>query len=89
MDRRIAVCRKEQITQDTVHDELLIAILGTGHGGRAMAANLAVRGYHVNLYNRTPEHIEGIQARGGIELQLERDLPVLGRLTCKTGRWSS
>ncbi len=45
-----------------------------------MAADLAARGYHVNLYNRTLEHIEAIKARGGIELQLEQDEQVFGAL---------
>ncbi len=61
-------------------NELRLAVLGAGHGGRAMAADLAARGYHVNLYNRTPEHIEAIRARGGIELQLEEDQVVFGPL---------
>ncbi len=60
--------------------ELRIAILGAGHGGRAMAADLAARGYHVSLYNRTQQHIETIQARGGIELQLEQEQLVFGEL---------
>ena len=61
-------------------DELRLAVLGAGHGGRAMAADLAARGYCVNLYNRTAEHIEAIRARGGIELQLEEDQVVFGPL---------
>ncbi|MCZ7547483.1 MAG: NAD/NADP octopine/nopaline dehydrogenase family protein [Anaerolineae bacterium] len=61
-------------------DELRIAVLGAGHGGRAMAADLAARGYHVSLYNRTLEHIEVIKARGGIELQLEQGEQVFGAL---------
>lgn len=66
--------------------ELRIAVLGAGHGGRAMAADLAVRGYSVNLYNRTLEHIEHIKARGGIELRLAQqpDEPVFGRLQVVT-----
>lgn len=60
--------------------ELRIAVIGAGHGGRAMAADLAARGYHVNLYNRTAEHIEAIQKRGGIDLQLEEDQHVFGAL---------
>lgn len=55
--------------QNTI-EGLRIAVLGAGHGGRAMAADMAARGYHVNLYNRTLEHIERIKQRGGIELQL-------------------
>ncbi len=51
--------------------ELQIAVIGAGHGGKAMAAELAVRGYTVRLYNRSYEHIADIAARGGIEVTLE------------------
>jgi opine dehydrogenase len=67
-------------------NELRIAVLGAGHGGRAMAADLAARGYHINLYNRTFEHIETIHARGGIELQLEEEQRVFGELQVVTSR---
>lgn len=43
-------------------------VIGAGHGGKAMAAHLALMGFNVNLYNRTFEHISVIQRRGGIEL---------------------
>ncbi len=66
--------------------ELRIAVLGAGHGGRAMAADLAARGYHVNLYNRTPEHIDAIKARGGIELHLEKDESIFGPLRMVSSR---
>jgi opine dehydrogenase len=45
------------------------SVIGAGHGGKAMAAHLALMGFSVNLYNRTPEHIEIIRKRGGIELE--------------------
>jgi 2-polyprenyl-6-methoxyphenol hydroxylase-like FAD-dependent oxidoreductase len=45
------------------------SIIGAGHGGRAMAAHLALMGCDVALYNRTPEHIDGIKARKGIDLE--------------------
>lgn len=45
-------------------------VVGAGHGGKAMAAHLALMGFEVMLYNRTPANIMGIQARGGIELIL-------------------
>jgi opine dehydrogenase len=67
-------------------NELRIAVLGAGHGGRAMAADLAARGYHVNLYNRTFEHIETIHARGGIELPREEEQRVFGELQVVTSR---
>ena len=42
-------------------------VLGAGHGGLAMAAHLAITGCKVNLFNRTPAHIEAIRVRGGID----------------------
>ena len=45
------------------------SVFGAGHGGRAMAAHLALLGFDVALYNRTPDHIEGIKARKGIDLE--------------------
>ena len=43
-------------------------VIGAGNGGRAMAAHLALLGFPVTLYNRTPEHVAAIKTRGGIEL---------------------
>ena len=39
------------------------AVIGAGHGGKAMAADLAAKGFSVKLYNRTPEHITEIALR--------------------------
>ncbi len=44
-------------------------VIGAGHGGKAMAAHLALMGLKVTLYNRTFEHISIIKKRGGIELE--------------------
>ena len=44
-------------------------VIGAGNGGKAMAAHLALMGFPVTLYNRTPEHVAAIKTRGGIELQ--------------------
>ena len=44
-------------------------VIGAGHGGKAMAAHLALLGLKVSLYNRTPDHISVIQQRGGIDLE--------------------
>jgi opine dehydrogenase len=44
------------------------AVIGAGHGGKAMAAHLALMGFPVRLFNRTPENVAVIKARGGIEL---------------------
>lgn len=43
-------------------------VIGAGHGGKAMAAHLALMGFPVKLYNRTEDNIRVIQAREGIEL---------------------
>lgn len=44
-------------------------VIGAGNGGKAMAAHLALMDFDVTLYNRTPDHIEAIRKRGGIELE--------------------
>ena len=49
--------------------ETTIAVLGAGHGGQAMAGHLARKGFTVNLFNRTHEHILPIVRLGGIELK--------------------
>ena len=49
----------------------MIAILGAGHAGRAMAGDLALRGAPVALWNRTPANIAALRARGGVELEGE------------------
>ncbi|RLC87389.1 MAG: NADP transhydrogenase subunit alpha [Chloroflexi bacterium] len=55
-------------------------VIGAGHGGKAMAADLAVRGFTVKLYNRTIEHISEIALRGEIDLGYENGASRLGRL---------
>jgi opine dehydrogenase len=45
------------------------AVIGAGHGGKAMAAHLALMGFRVTLYNRTAERVAAIRARGGIDLE--------------------
>lgn len=47
---------------------LKVAVLGAGHGGYAMAADLTLGGHTVNLFNRSPEPIEAIRKAGGIKL---------------------
>jgi opine dehydrogenase len=44
-------------------------VVGAGNGGKAMAAHLALMGFPVALYNRTPENIAAIKSEGGIELK--------------------
>ncbi|OGN74423.1 MAG: NADP transhydrogenase subunit alpha [Chloroflexi bacterium GWB2_49_20] len=50
-------------------------VIGAGHGGKAMAAHLALMGLKVTLYNRTFDHISVIKKRGGIELESAEDGP--------------
>jgi opine dehydrogenase len=44
------------------------AVIGAGNGGKAMAAHIALSGYKVALYNRSPDHVSAIKAREGIDL---------------------
>lgn len=45
-----------------------VAVLGAGNGGKAMAADLTLRGYAVRLYDRFPEAVADVQSRGGVFL---------------------
>jgi len=57
-------------------------VIGAGHGGKAMAAHLALMRLKVTLYNRTFDHISVIKKRGGIELESAGDGPHgFGKLT--------
>jgi opine dehydrogenase len=49
--------------------ETCYTIVGAGHGGKAMAAHLALMGFPVTLYNRTPANVAAIKERRGIELK--------------------
>ncbi len=63
------------------------AVIGAGHGGKAMAAHLALMGFTVNLYNRTPDHVEIVKKRGGIELESAEGGPHgFGKLALVTSR---
>jgi len=52
-----------------MRDKAHYTVIGAGHGGKAMAAHLALMGFPVTLYNRTAENIAAIRSRGGIELE--------------------
>ena len=43
--------------------------MGAGPGGLATAAVLSSRGYQVALYNRTPERLDAVVKRGGVETE--------------------
>jgi opine dehydrogenase len=66
--------------------EIRYTVIGAGNGGKAMAAHLAIMGFEVKLYNRTPENIAAIQARGGITLENQDSAGPrgFGRLACVT-----
>jgi opine dehydrogenase len=59
-------------------------VIGAGHGGKAMAADLAAKGFDVNLYNRSTEHIREIIARQEIDLEYENGTSRLCRLSVVT-----
>lgn len=63
------------------------AVLGAGNGGLAMAGHLALKGFPVKLFNRTPERLAAIQATNSIQVigRDGSDLPQgRGTLTCAT-----
>jgi opine dehydrogenase len=64
--------------------ETRYTVIGAGHGGKAMAADLAVKGFTVRLYNRTAERINEIALRGGIELEYEDGGHRLGHIAVAT-----
>jgi len=54
--------------EDKMTGKMHITVMGAGHGGKAMAAHLALKGFPTTLYNRTFERIRAIDELGGIEL---------------------
>ncbi len=46
-----------------------ITVVGAGHGGKAMAAHLALMDFPTVLYNRTAENVAAIKELGGIYLE--------------------
>ena len=61
-----------QTTPTTVERRPVFCVLGAGHGGMAMAGHLALKGFTVHLYNRSPERLVPVQQSGGIQV-LSRD----------------
>ncbi len=59
-------------------------VIGAGHGGKAMAADLAVKGFEVTLFNRTPERINEIALTGEIDLEYSDGSVRSGKLTLVT-----
>jgi opine dehydrogenase len=50
-------------------EKFRITVIGAGHGGKAMAAHLALMGFPTVLYNRTAENVAAIKELGGIYLE--------------------
>jgi opine dehydrogenase len=48
--------------------ECTVSVLGAGNGGKAMAADLSLRGFPVRLYDRYPSAVADVQERGAIYL---------------------
>ncbi len=54
---------------NSINSPTRFTVIGAGHGGKAMAAHLALMGFPTVLYNRTWENIEFVHKRGGIDLE--------------------
>jgi opine dehydrogenase len=60
-------------------------VIGAGHGGKAMAAHLALMDFPTTLYNRTIDHISAIIELSGIDLESPAGGPRgFGKLECVT-----
>lgn len=69
--------------------ETRYTIIGAGHGGKAMAAHLALMGFPTVLFNRSPERIAAIQKRGGIDVDGgDGGLSGFGRLVAATSDYA-
>src|SRR4030067_1981262 len=49
--------------------KIRITVIGAGHGGKAMAAHLAIMEFPTVLYNRTADHVAAIKELGGVYLE--------------------
>lgn len=54
-----------------MHSPPVFAVLGAGHGGQALAGYLALKGFEVRLFNRTPERLRPVQLLGGLQVEGE------------------
>lgn len=48
--------------------EISFCVVGAGHGGLAMAGHLGVKGFRVNLYNRTDDNLHAVRWHGGVKV---------------------
>jgi opine dehydrogenase len=73
----------------TDSDNTHFTVIGAGHGGKAMASHLALMGFPVVLFNRTPERVEAVRQRGGIDLARNDGGPGgFGRLAAVTSDYA-
>ncbi|MGI6666034.1 MAG: NAD/NADP octopine/nopaline dehydrogenase family protein [Bacillota bacterium] len=76
----------EELRIDTGLDKADFTIIGAGNGGTAMAGYLAMRGYVVNLWNRSAKPIHDIETCGGIFLEGEiRGAAIPNKVTTDIG----
>ena len=61
----------EQILLTKTLPESTFAVVGAGNGGQAMAGFLALRGFGVNLWNRSEDKVRVLNDTGGIILEGE------------------
>jgi opine dehydrogenase len=60
-------------------------VIGAGHGGKAMAAHLALSGFPTTLYNRNLDHVAAIKELQGIDVESYEGGPRgFGKLECVT-----
>lgn len=61
------------MAEEILFPELLpdstVAVIGAGNGGQAMAGFLALRGFGVNLWNRSEDKVKALNQIGGIILE--------------------
>jgi opine dehydrogenase len=68
--------RRKKILNDILSrdpKEVKFCVLGAGHGGLAMAGHLAIKGFHVNLYNRGRKKLRTVIHRKGIRVEGQVD----------------
>ncbi len=46
----------------------VFCVMGAGHGGLAMAGHLAIMGFEVRIFNRSPSRIMSVRVREGIDI---------------------
>ena len=71
ISKQIETRRKKIIKEILSRDpkKVNFCVLGAGHGGLAMAGHLAIKGFHVNLYNRGRRKLRTVIHRKGIRVE--------------------